>query len=98
MSLGMGKDRKAISADALDTLERKRLHVKQPIDHMLNTLKAHSHSDPHSHTLSDLRRQPSPPKPTSPFGEYMTYPTKPGIETVSNDELAPRRPSLPHLR
>jgi len=92
-SLGMGG---TSSAGAFDTLERKRLHVKQYIDHVLNTLKAHS--DPHSHTLAEtgLRRHPSPPEPT-PFGEYTFYPTKPDNETASKDELPPRRPSLPHI-
>jgi hypothetical protein len=54
----------------------------------------HPHSDPQSHTLADSRR---PPEPTSPFGEYTFYHTKPDNETTPNDELAPRRPSLPHI-
>jgi hypothetical protein len=86
----------ASSAGTLDTLERKRLHVKQSIDHVLNTLKAHSPSDSHSLTLADSRRQPSSLEQTSPFCEYTTYPTKHNNETASNDKLAPRRPSLPH--
>jgi hypothetical protein len=73
---GHGKDRKASSAGALDTLERKGLHVKQSISHVLNALKAHSHSDPHSYTLADSRRQPSPPELTSPFGESIPYQTR----------------------
>ena len=70
---------------ALDTLSRKRLHVKQSIYHALNTLKSHSHSDPHSNTLAASKRQPSPPEPTSPFGEYTFYSTKPDNETTPND-------------
>jgi hypothetical protein len=70
----------------LDTFQRKQLHVKQSIYHMLNTL----HSDPHSNMLAALKRQPSPPEPTPPFGEYMFYSTKPDNETTPNDMLAPR--------
>jgi hypothetical protein len=59
---------------ALDTLERKRLHVKQSMDQVLNTVKVHYQSDPHSHTLAHSRC-PSPPEPTSRFGEYLLDPT-----------------------
>ena len=75
-------------------LERKWLHVKQFIDDTFNTLKAHSHPDPHSHTLAHSRRQPSPPEPTLPSGEYMLYPTKPDHETASKDELERRSPPI----
>jgi hypothetical protein len=55
-----------------------------------NTLKARSHSDPHSDTLADSRRQPSYPEPTSP--------PKPENETAANDELAPRKYWPQHIR
>lgn len=84
---GHGKDQRTSFASALDTREKKRLHVKQPIDYALNILKAHSNSDLHSHTLAHSRQ--SPPELTSPVGESMLYPTKPDNETASNDELAP---------
>ncbi|KIM72809.1 hypothetical protein PILCRDRAFT_15791 [Piloderma croceum F 1598] len=45
----------------------------------------------------DLRERASPSKPTSSFGAYTFYPTKPDNETVPNDVFAPRRPSLPHI-
>jgi hypothetical protein len=48
MSVG-AQERKVSSTCRLDTLERKRLHVKQSIDHVLNTPKAHSYADPRSH-------------------------------------------------
>ena len=51
-----------------------------------------THADHHSHTLADSRRQPSHPEPTMPFDGY---PTKPDNDAAPNDELAPRRPSLP---
>jgi len=62
---------------------------------LFNTLKAHSNSDPRSHTLAHSRRQLSLPEPTLHFGEYMFYPTKPD-ETVPNDVLT-RKLSLPHI-
>ena len=43
-----GVDQKASSAGGMGSLERKLLHVKQSIDHVLNILKAHSHSHPYS--------------------------------------------------
>ena len=53
--------------DALESTVPKRLHMKQSFDHALNTFKAHSHSDTHSHTLADLssKRHPSPAEPAS---------------------------------
>jgi hypothetical protein len=80
----------------LDSLERKRLHVKQSIDHALKSLKSHTHSDSHSHTLADIpsKRHPSSGEPASPFGEYTFYPT---ADVDANDDSSSRRPSLPHI-
>jgi hypothetical protein len=49
-----GKDKKLFGMAALEGLEssvRNQLHIKQYIDHMLNSFKSHSHSDPNTHTL-----------------------------------------------
>jgi len=51
-SVSFGTDRKT-SCTALDSLESLVGHVKQTIDYALSTLKAHSYSDCHSHTLAD---------------------------------------------
>ena len=54
-SMNFGTDRKTRCA-ALDSLEssmERTLDVKQSIDHALNTLKAHTYSDRHSHTLAN---------------------------------------------
>jgi hypothetical protein len=83
----------ARSAGTLDTLERKRLHVKQSIDHALNTLRAHSHSGPHSHTLVDPRKQ----LPLHNQPRLWRIYVLPDNETVPNDVFAPGRPSLPHI-
>jgi hypothetical protein len=98
---GHGKDWKVSGTgplDALKCLVRRRLHVKQLIDHALNTLKAHSHCDTHSHTLADThwKRQNSSAEPASPLGEYIFYPTKLDSE-ANNNEVSPRRPSLLHI-
>jgi hypothetical protein len=46
--MGMGKTGKRAARGLWILLERERLHVKQLIDHALNTLKVHSHLDPYS--------------------------------------------------
>jgi hypothetical protein len=54
-SMNFGTDRKTRCA-ALDSLEssmERTLDVKQSIDHALNTLKAHTYSDRHLHTLAN---------------------------------------------
>jgi hypothetical protein len=51
-SVSFGTDRKT-GCTALDSLESLVGHVKQTIDYALSTLKAHSYSDCHSHTLAD---------------------------------------------
>ena len=51
---GSGKDKKPFGMAALEGIESSiwnQLHVKQYIDHALNTLKSHSHLDPNTHTL-----------------------------------------------
>jgi hypothetical protein len=96
-SSGSGSADKRISCiGPLDSLERKRLHVKQSIDHALNTFKSHAHSDSHSHALADIpsKRHPSSPEPASPFGEYTFYPT---ADVDANDDSSLRRPSLPYI-
>jgi hypothetical protein len=48
---------------ALDCLENtvsKRLHVKQSIDHTLNSLEGHSHLDSHTYMSADAKKQLSP--------------------------------------
>jgi hypothetical protein len=92
---GVVVDKRTSCIGPLDSLERKRLHVKQSIDHALNSLKSHTHPDSHSHTLADIpsKRHPSPGEPASPFGEF-TYPT---ADVDANDDSSSRRPSLPHI-
>jgi hypothetical protein len=70
--------------------------VKQSIDHALNTLKSHAHSDSHPHTLAHTpsKRHSSPGESASPFREYTFYPT-PDVD--ANDNSSSRRPSLPHI-
>jgi hypothetical protein len=97
--MDVGKERKACSMCAWDTLERKRLHVKQSIDQALNTLKAHSRSDPHSHTRADahLQQQQPPPELSSlHLGEYTFCPITANTNSKDN-ELAPRKPLLPRI-
>jgi len=109
---GGGKDKKPCgTAGALECLEtsvRKRLHVKQSIDHALNTFKGHSHSDPHTHMLglggdtnSNMKKQPSPSEPASSLGEYTFYaapkPDEEGSKEEDNSLSSSRRPSLPHI-
>lgn len=51
---GSGKDKKLFWMVALEGLEssvRNQLHIKQYIDHVLNSFKSHSHSDANTHTL-----------------------------------------------
>jgi hypothetical protein len=50
---GLVADKRTSCIGPLDSLERKRLCVKQSID-TLNSLKSHTHSDSHSHTLADI--------------------------------------------
>jgi hypothetical protein len=91
-----GVDERTSCIGPLHSLERKRLHVKQSINHALNSLKFHTHSDSHSHTLADIpsKRHPSPGESASPFGEYTFYPT---ADVDANDDSSSRRPSLPHI-
>jgi hypothetical protein len=51
--------------------------MKQSIDHALDTLNSHAHSDSHSYTLAEMpsKRRPSLGEPASPFGEFTFYPT-----------------------
>jgi hypothetical protein len=76
---------KLSSSRPLDTLEntvRKRLHVKQSINHTLNSLKAYS---PASAT-----------EPASPLGEYTFYPPF-GHDIDVNNEISGKRLSLQHI-
>ena len=52
------------------------------------------------HTLADARRHHHPPpfpEPSLPFGEYTFYPTNANADSSANNDLAPRRPSLPNI-
>jgi len=84
---GSGTERKPSSTGALDCLEntvRKRLYVKQSIDHALNSLKA-------------CCLAPAA-EPASPLGECTFYaPSASRPNTTANNETSTRRPSLPHI-
>jgi len=92
-------ERKAGSTGPLDCLEnsvRKRLHVKQSIDHALNSLKGHSHSDSHMHTWADAKKQSSPGEHNSNLEEYTFYTTT-SSSKPNTSELLSRQPSLSHI-
>ena len=68
--------------------------MKQSIDHALNSLKGHSHSDSHTYTSADTKKQSSSGEHVSPLGEYTFYPSS---KSDLADELSLKRPSLPHI-
>lgn len=68
---------------------------KRSIDHALNTLKAHTYSDRHSHTLADYGDSNVAWRVGSQeLGKYMF---RSSTDTDSNDNLLSRNPSLPHI-
>ncbi|KIM85881.1 hypothetical protein PILCRDRAFT_4998 [Piloderma croceum F 1598] len=78
------------------------LVVKPLIEQGADVNASSAHADPaDKHSVNpemrDNGKRTFPPEPTSPFGAYAFYPTKPDNETVPNDVLAPRGPSLPHI-
>jgi hypothetical protein len=54
--------------------------------------KRTSHADPHPHTLADSRRQPPPS-----LGPTSLVLGNGNADSTLNDDLAPRRPLLPHI-
>jgi hypothetical protein len=74
-------ERKKSPTGALDCLEntfRKRLHVKQSIEHTLNSHKGHSHLDSHTYMSADAKKQLSPGEHVPSLGNILFTHHHPG--------------------
>lgn len=81
--------------DCLDNTVRKRLHVKQSIDHTLNSLKGHSHLDSCTYMSADAKKLLLPGEHVLSLGSILCNHHHPCPDLT--DKLLSRMPLLPHI-